>query len=197
MAVSQTRAEVAYGRTSPLILLPDQTVRANRNPTDQDKKEIGTFWVNQTDNSVYIITNIRGISTWIALTGGEGIFTNLEVTGDLTVDGDTELNNLDVSAQATIDTLTVTGDTVLENTEVATLDATNAIFSGIPVGATNATESIELAGGLAVLTGDGVPDNAAAVNIGDLYINTTAASDVTRLYIATAVGAWTNITCAA
>jgi hypothetical protein len=48
-----------------------------------------------------------------------------------------------------------------------------------------------------IYQGSGAPANGLALHIGDLYINSTAASAVTRLYIATGVGAWTNVTCAA
>jgi hypothetical protein len=54
-----------------------------------------------------------------------------------------------------------------------------------------------LPGPVYIYTGAGAPGNGLAVNVGDLYINTTAASAVTRMYIATAVGTWTNITAAA
>ena len=52
--------------------------------------------------------------------------------------------------------------------------------------------------GFTIQGGAGAPAAGLAVNVGDLYINTTAASVLaTRMYIATAPGAWTNIVCAA
>lgn len=48
-----------------------------------------------------------------------------------------------------------------------------------------------------VYTGAGAPGNGLAVHTGDLYVNTTAATAATRLYIATGAGAWTNFTAAA
>ena len=63
---------------------------------------------------------------------------------------------------------------------------------------TNLSSAVtSLPGPVYVYTGAGAPDNGLALHVGDLYINTTAASDVTRMYIATAAGAWTNVTCAA
>lgn len=56
---------------------------------------------------------------------------------------------------------------------------------------------ISLPGPVFIYSGAGAPSNGLALHIGDMYINTTAASAVTRLYIATAVGTWTNVTCAA
>ena len=54
-----------------------------------------------------------------------------------------------------------------------------------------------LPGPVYVYTGPGAPSNGLALHAGDLYINTTGATSSTRLYIATGVGAWTNVTCAA
>lgn len=47
-----------------------------------------------------------------------------------------------------------------------------------------------------VYTGAGAPSAGLALHVGDLYINTTAASATTRMYIATAASTWTNVTCA-
>lgn len=55
-------------------------------------------------------------------------------------------------------------------------------------------QAINLAGPVQILTGAGVPANGLALNTGDLYINTAAATATTRLYIATGVGAWTFFT---
>jgi hypothetical protein len=54
-----------------------------------------------------------------------------------------------------------------------------------------------LPGPVYIYTGAGAPANGLALHVGDLYINTTAATAVTRMYIATAAGVWTNFTCAA
>jgi hypothetical protein len=60
-----------------------------------------------------------------------------------------------------------------------------------------ATKGITLPGPTRIINGAGVPANALAVNVGDIYINTTAANIAQRIYIATGAGAWTNIVCAA
>jgi len=60
-----------------------------------------------------------------------------------------------------------------------------------------ASNPFQIAGPVFVYTGAGAPAGGSAVHVGDLYINTTAATAATRMYIATAVGTWTNITCAA
>lgn len=58
-------------------------------------------------------------------------------------------------------------------------------------------QGINLPGPVQIISGAGAPAGGLALNVGDLYINTTAASAVTRLYIATGAGVWTNVTCAA
>jgi hypothetical protein len=63
-------------------------------------------------------------------------------------------------------------------------------------GVTLTAPFVALPGPVYIYTGAGAPGNGLALHVGDLYINTTAASAVTRMYIATGVGAWTNITCA-
>jgi len=54
-----------------------------------------------------------------------------------------------------------------------------------------------LPGPVYIYTGAGAPGAGLALHVGDLYINTTAASLTTRMYIATAASTWTNIVCAA
>ena len=53
---------------------------------------------------------------------------------------------------------------------------------------------ISLPGPVFIYSGAGAPANGLALHTGDLYINTTAASTTTRLYIATGAGAWTYFT---
>lgn len=48
-----------------------------------------------------------------------------------------------------------------------------------------------------ILCGAGAPNNNLAINVGDLYINSTGSGVADRMYIATAAGAWTNFTTAA
>ena len=60
-----------------------------------------------------------------------------------------------------------------------------------------AATGIDLPGPVTIRSGAGAPAGGLAVNIGDVYINTTAATAATRIYVATAVGVWTNLTAAA
>jgi len=81
---------------------------------------------------------------------------------------------------------------------------TGAAAHQITIGNANAGNLTTLAspitalpGPVYIYTGAGAPANGLALHVGDLYINTTAATAATRMYIATAAGAWTNVTCAA
>lgn len=56
---------------------------------------------------------------------------------------------------------------------------------------------VQLPGPVNIMSGAGAPGAGLALHVGDMYINTTAASSTTRLYIATAASTWTNVTCAA
>ncbi len=78
-----------------------------------------------------------------------------------------------------------------------TVTAGNITATNGDVVLSTATNKITLPGPVNIMSGAGAPSNGLAVNVGDMYINTTAASAVTRLYIATAASTWTNVTCAA
>jgi hypothetical protein len=75
--------------------------------------------------------------------------------------------------------------------------ASATTIQGGTAGITLTAPFVALPGPVYIYTGAGAPGNGLALHVGDMYINTTAASAVTRLYIATAAGAWTNVTCAA
>jgi hypothetical protein len=60
-----------------------------------------------------------------------------------------------------------------------------------------ATNLIQLPGPVNIMSGAGAPSAGLALHVGDMYINTTAASATTRIYVATAASNWTNVTCAA
>ncbi len=55
----------------------------------------------------------------------------------------------------------------------------------------------QLPGPVFMYTGAGAPANGLALHIGDFYFRTDATGPTERMYIATAVGSWTNVTCAA
>lgn len=77
MSVNQ-RNPVAYGLSQATIDVPNKPIVAQRSPTDRDKAQIGTLWINATDQSVYIITSIEdNVANWELLTNAGGSVTDL------------------------------------------------------------------------------------------------------------------------
>jgi hypothetical protein len=69
MAIKRTKAQLAYGMGDTLIPLTPLPVIAVRNPTISDRAELGTMWVNKSNNTAYVITSIVGnVSSWIIIT---------------------------------------------------------------------------------------------------------------------------------
>jgi hypothetical protein len=92
----------------------------------------------------------------------------------------------------------ITGPTEINNTgpdnTFIAVAGTGAVFIGNTTGNVDLSGQLSLVGPVQVLTGSGAPASGLAINVGDLYINRTAASTTTRLYIATAPGSWTFFT---
>lgn len=66
MAKYNNRNTRGYGLGTPLPLLYNRPIEAQRDPTTNDKGyDIGQIWINQTSNAVYIHTN-SGIWTTIS-----------------------------------------------------------------------------------------------------------------------------------
>lgn len=77
MSVNQ-RNPTAYGFSQPLIDVSGKTIISLRSPTDRDKAQISTLWINTTDQSVYIITSIvDNEANWELLTNAGGSVTDL------------------------------------------------------------------------------------------------------------------------
>lgn len=267
---TQQRNNVAYGLSQAILNVFPQPIVAKRDPTTNDKAQIGTLWINVTDGVAYVLTQIvNNVSTWQGLAGGN-TFNTLTVTpGPTSITGTTNINtagagvttigtggtgavsignatgntsitgSLTTSAALTVSAggLTVTagglsavGTTTINgagaaNTVIGT-GGTGAVFIGNSTGNTSVTgtltstdditvtagdfiasngnvvistptRGLTLPGPVNIITGAGAPANGLALHVGDIYINTTAASAATRIYVATGVGAWTNVTCAA
>jgi len=79
----------------------------------------------------------------------------------------------------------------------ATITAGDATLSNGNLVLSTAATYISLPGPVFISSGAGAPAGALALHIGDTYIRTDATGATERMYIATAVGAWTNVTCAA
>ena len=185
MAVQQQFPIIAYDAGGKITRLAPLPIVENRNPRTTDRAQDGQIWINHTTLVIYICAGIVSNATqWITYSAsGSGVFTQVDVTtGDLTVDlGNVVVTAGDITASAGNIVATV-GDVTAGGNVVAT---------GILEGAS------ALLGSTQILVGAGAPSNGLALATGDLYINTTAASTTTRLYIATGAGAWTHFTAAA
>jgi len=144
--------------------------------------------------------------------GGAAITGNSTVTGSLSattsVASGTTLTagtSLAVTTSAVIGTnLTLTAGNLLLSAGNATLTNGNLVITAGNATLTNgeltistAAKGITLPGAVRIMTGAGAPANGLATAIGCIYIRTDAAAAAERIYIATGVGAWSNVTCAA
>lgn len=166
-----------YGFTSPLTPSAFAPIISLRIPKTTDYAPLGAIWVFTTLNKAFLLTSIvSNVASWVQIDiSGAAAFTTLTSTGSTTL----------ATAGVTVNTLgSVTGAT------------STTILAGT-AGITLTAPFVSLPGPVFLYSGAGAPANGLALHIGDFYINSTAASAVTRLYVATAVGAWTNVTCAA
>lgn len=123
-------------------------------------------------------TAIRGGSNGISILSGTG--------------------TIGIATDATAETINVaTGAGVKATTVGSTNSTSSTTVQAGTAGITLTAPFVALPGPVYIYTGAGAPSNGLALHVGDLYINTTAASASTRMYIATAASTWTNITCAA
>lgn len=158
----------------------------------------GAINIGTTANDVPItLGNSTGATALLlnAGTGGVGVGTNA-IAHTVTIGNGTGVSSVVVNsgtgaasfgANATDHTTTVGSVTV----------ASPTVIQGGTSGITLTAPFVALPGPVYIYTGAGAPGNGLALHVGDMYINTTAASAVTRLYIATAASTWTNVTCAA
>jgi hypothetical protein len=155
--------------------------------------------------------NTAGAAVTTIGTGGTGAVNIGNATGNTAVTGSLSTTT---SLAATTTVTGGTGITATTGNIVATAGAVNAgttITAGTGLTVTlgnatltngnlvlsTATNLISLPGPVNIMSGAGAPAAGLALHVGDMYINTTAASATTRLYIATAASTWTNVTCAA
>lgn len=81
MSVAQFQ-QVSYGLTQALIPEPPLSIISRRNPTANDKAQIGTQWVNTATNSYFVLTSIvANVATWASAGSGNGVFFSVEATG--------------------------------------------------------------------------------------------------------------------
>ena len=100
MAVYKTNKK-GYGLSNPLIDISNVPVKAKRAPTSKDFVELGTIWIDQPNQDVYIAVDVSNNSmTWINTGGGSGSFDSLTVTNDTTVGNDITATAGDITAAA-------------------------------------------------------------------------------------------------
>lgn len=161
----------------------------------------GTVEIGNTTGNTAVTGTLSTSSSLIVSAGGA------DITGATTILGLTDVNT--TGAAATIIATGGTGAVFIGNstgnssftgnvsaTGNITSSAGNLVATTGSVVISAATEGIVLPGPTKIINGAGAPANGLAVEVGDIYINTTAASATTRIYVATAAGAWTNLTCA-
>jgi hypothetical protein len=158
--------------------------------------------------------NTAGAATTTIGTGGTGVVNIGNATGNTSITGTlTTSSTINVASGGMV----VNGTTAInvataQNTGIGTAgtgavsigNVTGGILLTGAVGVTNgdvtlnsAGSAFTLPGPVNIISGAGAPANGLALHVGDFYINTTAASAATRVYVATGVGAWTNLTAAA
>lgn len=77
MSVNQSDP-TSYGFSQPLVTTLGRPILAQRDPTDRDKAQFGTIWINQAANNVFMITTIMdNFAHWELLAASAGATTSL------------------------------------------------------------------------------------------------------------------------
>jgi len=157
MSVNQP-GDVAYGFSQALLGVPSKPILAQRNPTTNDKAQIGTTWINQFLNKVFIITSIvDNVANWVE-TDSSGAFNEVITDSGNAVPIGGMLNlfggpNINTSAS---------GNTVDVNlNDIVNLPATNA----------GATQGIYQIGGVNFLFGYGPTNTFVGDSAGNTSLN--------------------------
>lgn len=162
MSVNQP-GDIAYGFSQALVGVPNRPILAQRSPTTNDKAQIGTTWINQTANEVYVITSIvDNVATWVQ-TDSSSAFNQVDAdTGSATPN----MGVLNAFGGANINT-SATGNTLTVNlNDNVDLPATNSA----------GTQGIYQIGGANFLFGYGPTNTFVGGNAGNTSL--TALSSV-------------------
>ena len=169
---------------------------------------------NITAGTTLIATTTATIGTGLTVSAGgitsTGVLANtgaVNVTGAIgattTVTGGTGLVATTGGVTATAGNIVATAGNISTTagsiTSATTLTATlgNITATNGNLILTAAASYVSLPGLVFIRSGAGAPANGLALHIGDMYIRTDAGGATERIYVATGVGAWTNVTCAA
>ena len=109
-------------------------------------------------------------------------------TGTISIGAGTGARTINMGTAAAVNTVNIGTSAHANVITIGTNTANSTTALNSPV--------VTLRGPVQILTGAGAPASGLAINVGDFYINTTAASATTRCYMATAAGTWTNFTMA-
>jgi len=82
------KRNLVYGMGDNLLELPPIPIISQRAPNTRDKREIGSIWIDQPNDDIYILTSIvANAASWIGAGGGAGSFTNITASGNITAGG--------------------------------------------------------------------------------------------------------------
>ena len=201
MSVRMPQKDRAYGLSKDLISLGTLPIITTRNPTTHDIADIGQLWINKSANTFCFATSkAAGLTTWSTPMAVAG---NLNVvgTGTIGLGLTVSAGGADITGNSSVTGTLSTTSTLTVGTSLAVTTSavigTNLTLTNGNITLSGATKGLYLPGPVKIISGAGVPANGLAAEVGDIYINTTAATALTRIYIATGAGAWTNLTCAA
>lgn len=185
-----------YCRTQPEAILASAPIIAKRVPTVNDiNYPLGTLWVNTITSNSYILGRVASNqATWAQISAAAGAVNT--VTGNTGGALVPAAGNVNIVGDGTTISVAGAGSTLTVGL-VASPVITGSLTVNGSITLPTAATKIVLPGPVDIKSGAGAPATGLALHVGDMYINTTAATAATRIYVATAVGAWTNVTCAA
>jgi len=157
---------------------------------------VGVVNIGNTTGNTNVFGTLTTSNTLDVTAGGASITgtTNINITGSAPTTIGTGGTGSVFIGNSTGNT-DITGD--LETTGTITSSAGDIIATLGSVIVVNTAGAFTLPGPASISSGAGVPANGLALHVGDIYINTTASTATTRLYIATATGSWASFTASA
>jgi len=193
MSTSYNRARWAIGRSTPYVEIGPLPIVSQRAPTTNDRCEIGTMWIDEPNDDVYVITSASGgTSVWINAGGGTGTFNALTVTTTATIGTALTLT----TGNLTLGDMTTAG--VLSNTAAGVIQSSTGTDGQLFISATGAAPAWAT-----VASGDGSVTITGGANTLDLRVSGATASTfpcdggtATPALGATTLAGGTNITTA-
>ena len=141
---TQPYRNVAYGLSEALLNVAQAPIIAQRNPATTDRAQLGTEWINQINDDVWILVKVEdNISTWVLITSGSGGGVN-------SLDGDTG------NAVPTAGVITIAGagdvTTAASGSTVTVTGSGVDIFDTDSGTATGSSNTIAISGGNGITT---------------------------------------------